>query len=254
MVGVSNGTLTITGDAQANFVHIRDSGNGTVVVNVVDGNQPTGRDFAFINVSRIVVNTGAGADGVTYLQQGNRRLSMNFTADLGTENDGFHSEIHGDMLNWTTMEMKVNGGAGRDVIGVHADDDVDVQALSLFKLDLNGNDGNDTILALYRGEVDGELRLNARGGANDDTITVRVDADAGSTGRLGAVTQRATVEGNSGNDTLMFRVYALNSPSFKVFATIDGGSNSWWPFSRKDVGRHTANVASTGLENDIRVP
>jgi hypothetical protein len=251
--GVNNGTLTITGDAQANHILIRDGGNGTVTGNIVDGNQPTGRDFAFINVSRIVVSTNGGNDGVTYLQTGDRSSAMTFVAHLGSGNDVFHSEIQGDIRTFSFLEMFVRGNADNDTIGVHADSDTDVQALSLLRVDLNGNEGKDTILALYRGEADGELRLNARGGSSDDTIAVRMDMDVGSEGRLGAANDRATVEGNSGNDTLTFRVHTPGSPFFKVTATIDGGSNTWIPFRRKDVGRHTSNVASTGLEQDIVV-
>lgn len=83
-----------------------------------------------------------------------------------------------------------------------------------------------------------------------------VDANAGSEGRLGAASDRATVEGNNGNDTLAFRVLNSTSPGFEVFATIDGGRNGllpFFPFAGKDVGRRTANVSSRGVEQNILV-
>ena len=36
------------------------------------------------------------------------------------------------------------------------------------------------------------------------------------------------------------------STGFEVFAAIDAGSNSGWPPSRKDVGRHMAHVSPGG--------
>jgi hypothetical protein len=149
----------------------------------------------------------------------------------------------------------VDGGSGRDTMSVGVFGNT--AGISLLSLDLNGGSGVDTMAVSYQGKADGEVRINVRGGADNDTVSALVDVAANSEGRLGAGGQQATVEGNSGNDNLDFRVHNQTSPGFEVFAKIDGGSNSFFsffPFGRGDVGRHTANVAATGLERDIRVP
>ncbi len=246
----SGSLLTITGDNQADQVKINDNPAANIT-----GVRANGQERLFSGVDRIVVDLKGGKDALQYFQESNRTRSMSFTADLGSDNDFFQSGINGDVLNFTMLQMRVDGGSGRDTMSVGVFGNT--QGLSLLSLDLNGGSGIDTIAASYQGKADGELRLNARGGADNDTVTALVDVAAGSEGRLGAGGQQATVEGNSGNDTLDFRVHNRTSPGFEVFAKIDGGSNSFFsffPFGRGDVGRHTGNVASTGLERDIRVP
>jgi hypothetical protein len=246
----SGGLLTITGDNQGDQVKINDNPGANIT-----GVRANGQERLFSGVDRIVVNLKGGKDALEYFQESNRTRSLSLTANLGSDNDFFRSGINGDILNFRALQMHVDGGSGRDTIqvGVFAN----VQTFGLLNLDLNGGDDNDTVAASYQGKADGLLLINARGGADNDKVLVQVDVAAGSQGRLGnSFFQPATVEGNSGNDDLEFRVHNQTSPNFKVFAKIDGGSNSFFsffPFGRKDVGRHTANVKSTGLEKDIIV-
>jgi hypothetical protein len=252
---LNNGVLNIVGSAGVDSIFITDNGDGEVIVLSSDPNGNLVRNGA-ARVDSIVVTTKGGKDNVSYDQTGDRKRSMDLQVNLGSEADGFNGDLHGDILNFRMMQIKVDGGSGRDVMGLHADNDVDVQGLALLKMELNGGDDNDTILALYQGKADGELRLNARGQDGNDLIAAVVTADAGSEGRLGAGGQQATVEGNNGNDTLTFRVLNQTSPGFEVFAKIDGGRNGFLfgLFGGKDTGRHTANVSVTGIEKDILVP
>lgn len=163
-VSINAGVLTIVGDNRVNDIHISDNGNGNLVVMVL--NQPTN---TFANVDRVVIDLKGGKDNVTYIQSGDRTRSLNLTANLGGDADGFYGEINGDILNFHVLQIKVDGGGARDIIGVHANRDTDVHGLALLKVDLNGGDGNDNLLALYEGKADGELRLNARAAGTTTT-------------------------------------------------------------------------------------
>jgi hypothetical protein len=246
----SGGLLTITGDNQGDQVKINDNPAANIL-----GVRANGQERIFTGVDRIVADLKGGKDAFQYFQESPRTRSMNLAVNLGSDNDFFQSGINGDILNFRALQMRVDGGSGRDTIqvGVFAN----VQTFGLLNLDLNGGDDNDTIGASYQGTADGLLLINARGGADNDKVDVLVDVAPGSLGQLGNGFRPATVEGNSGNDDLAFRVHNQTSPRFEVFAKIDGGSNSFFsffPFGRKDVGRHTANVKATGLERDIIVP
>lgn len=248
-----DGVLRIDGNAKDEQIALIDNGDGDVSVQ-----QPGVSNFIGIDIQSIVINTLGGKDQVRYIQQASRTRPLSMRVNLGTGNDRFSADLRGGVLNFRTMQVSVVGSTGRDTIEVVAgnafiEEGFNVQGLALLQLDLNGGSDNDTIRVAYNGKADGELRVNARGGADDDTIDCQLTIRPDSEGRLGAGGQQATVEGNSGNDTLTFRVRNQTSPGFEVFAKIDGGSNGFFLFSRRDQGRRTANVASAGLESDIIV-
>jgi hypothetical protein len=147
----------------------------------------------------------------------------------------------------------VNGEGGADVIDINLTD-VDVGQFSTVRVLVDGKDGNDNITVDTDGDVDGQLLFQVFGDNDNDTIAVNVLLDNGSTGvvqsgRSDIHGGAALVEGNLGDDTLRFAVRQEAGSAAEVKAIVDGGFGFGWP--DHDVGRHTSNVQTVWLEEDI---
>jgi hypothetical protein len=238
-IAVSGGVMTIEGDGDNDYVSISDNGDGDLSV-WCTGAWPT----VASDVHRIDINTRGGADDVMYTQRGNRTRSMDLNVQMGDGKDEFRGQIFGDINYLRTLDIEVRGEDGGDEIHVDAASDVDVGLYAVLALNLRGGSGQDVIVANYRGEVDGTIRLAERGGLDGDYLFAQVLADAGSTGRLrGYDTEQALLEGNELSDALGFFVYKDHRDPFAIAAKVDGGDFAdRWPFGDGDRCAITENV------------
>ncbi|MSR55910.1 MAG: hypothetical protein EXS09_21955 [Gemmataceae bacterium] len=121
-------------------------------------------------------------------------------------------------------------------------------------LSLGGDGGNDNITVDYDGELDGELDLSADGQDGNDTVAVNFQLDAGSRGKIDCPDNpddgfAARVTGGFGDDNLRFAIRLASGVTADVNAIVDGGFGFGWPDN--DIGRHTNNVRTAWLEQDI---
>jgi hypothetical protein len=256
----------VTGDHQNNTVTIRNDGDGNLTI-TADG---VTRQFA--HVESLFVETKDGRDTVTYNQgaavrSANTRRSFDLKVDLGyaldaNDRDHFTANVFGDVgvvqngvVRPEGLGFEINGGADADRIDFNMHD-TDVLAGSHLAIDVNGFNGNDNITVDMDGEVDGTLFLDIRGGAifsgvDNDTVAVNILLDNGSSGKVegGGPTAAAIVTGDLGDDTLRFAITQASGSHAEVNAVLDGGFNLF----DHDVGRHTANVRTANLEQDIAI-
>ena len=260
----SDHSLTITtGLHQNNTVTIRNDGVGNLTVT---GDGVT-RHFA--GVQWVQVSTGDLRDTVTYNQgtaghEVDTRRSFELDVSLGsrfdaTDQDRFTANVFGDVgfrqngvLRERSLYFNVAGTAGADRVDFNFND-TDIHEGSSLGIDVHGLDGNDNITVDMDGELDGSLRIGVTGDNGDDTIAVNFLLDAGSTGSVGddSLTGpiRANVRGDLGNDNLRFAIRQAAGSHAAVHATLDGGFGFGFP--DLDIGRHTANVHTAFLEQDI---
>src|SRR5262249_21955722 len=86
--------------------------------------------------------------------------------------------------------------------------------------------------------------IEMSGGFGDDTLVAEVRLDSGSTGRIGD--QTSHLKGDSGDDKLTFLISDENEAT--IAAVMDGGGV--FLHRGHDVGTHTRNVKTSGLEVD----
>jgi len=229
-------TLTITSDEASDRVQIVDNGDGDLRI-WVNGVEQSRR----FDISRLVIRMGAGNDRVEYTQRADRSRAMDLDASLQDGSDEFTATSYGDIRPGADLAIRVHGGKGQDTIRVYMHEDVDVSYGAVLRLNLEGGRHTDTIFVLYDGELDGQLQLRARGNEGVDNMTVWVQADAGSIGSLRGLGggRYARVQGNDGDDTLEFKVWA--PAGVVVNAILQGGDGT-------DTGTFTDNVEYSGLE------
>jgi hypothetical protein len=250
----------VAASGQNNTITIRNDGDGNLRI-TADG---VTRDFT--GVESLFVNTGNGRDQVTYrqgtaTQEADIVRSFDLRVDLGymtssNDFDRFTANVFGDVGQNRRFGLEVNGGAAADVIDLNLND-TDVATGATLDIDAEGLNGNDTITIDMDGELDGTLLLYAKGGhiyggADNDTVAVNILLDAGSTGSVGGTNETvyggaAVVWGDLGNDNLRFAIRHQTGSNAEVNAVLDGGFNLF----DNDVGRHTTNVRTTFLEQDI---
>jgi hypothetical protein len=225
-------TLVITGNGAMDTVVVSDNGAGAIT-----GTATGWGAFAFAGIKTIKVDTGAGNDRVTYNLTRNLQPGQVRTVDvrLGDGADAFIANLYNpgtgigsDLLFGSRLEISGRGGAGNDVMQINANRDVDVAAAATLKMMLAGETGNDVLIALYRGENDGDTSFRMLdGGAGNDTIRASLHEDLGSTG-----TSVGLAQGGIGDDAIGLFLITQNPPSLAI---LDGGAGT-------DVGNATANV------------
>jgi hypothetical protein len=244
---------------QNNTITIRNDGDGNLRI-VADG---VTRNFT--RVQSVDVETGDGQDTVTYnqgtsTQAANLRRSFGLSVDFqgGWFDDGkgdhFTANVFGDVgfsLNGTVhprdLGFSVYGGNGADRIDFNFHD-TDVRVGSKLSAFAIGFGGNDNITLDSDGEVDGDFFFSLQGTDGNDTVAANVLVDAGSTGSVGDDIP-ANVRGDDGDDTVTLAVRKQAGSVAQVNAVLDGGLSLF----DHDVGRHTANVQTAWLEQDITV-
>jgi hypothetical protein len=167
-VGVSNGVMTITGDGGANSVQINQTFLGQVKVKA-DGVTTTAS-----GIQEIKINTLAGNDTVKYilnpivvfLPTTPQTASQKVVVNLGTGNDKFQTAMCAQHLQGNaSLSFDVKGWWGNDTIRVDMySNAVAVDYGASVNMKLDGGMGGDTIVAKYRGELDGHLSIDAIGG------------------------------------------------------------------------------------------
>ena len=251
---------TITFDTVTRTLTIQSgSGNDQIYVDY-DGN---GRDISFSgeagsgnysNVRKLVIRTGDGEDDVFFTTHSQPSSNFNLEVDTGAGNDQF---VGGpgrfDIVNNTTLDMRINLGDGNDYPIFDAGTDTNgckINSGSTLNVHLFlgtviglGTD-KDRLGLSYRGEVDGRLRMEITSDRDDDILEASARILAGSSGSIGTSTTPAIMNGGGESDTLDFRVIDESNGGADVFARMDGGFSLF----DHDVGTHTANVVATGLE------
>jgi hypothetical protein len=204
------------------------SGTNNVVMKVNGAYRRVGR------VSEIHVRTGAGQDTVQYGLIGNLRGGRVIDVEMGGGGDRFTANLYNgatgagsDLLEGSTFNLRVRGGEGTDEIRVNADRDVDIQAAARLYATLGGDDQQDAIDFLYRGELDGTLELVASGDAGNDAVRAWLILDQGSTGTVGNPLRPVRVRGGIQDDALTLLVQ--DNGHAIVFAQImgDGGRDDF---------------------------
>lgn len=259
-------SLTLTAaQNQNNTITVFNNGNGSLRV-TADG---VVRNFTGIDV--VNINTGNGADTVTYNQgtsttAADLRRDLTMNVELGSNANGttdtFRANIFGNIgflqngaLQARSLGLIIRGDSGRDRIDINANHDTDVRTGSQLFLRLQGREGNDNITVDYDGEMDGNLDFSAAGQDDNDFIAVNFQLDAGSAGSIDCSDNPddggAQVHGNFGDDDLRFAIRLAAGVTADVNAIVDGGFGFGFPDN--DVGRHTSNVRTAWLEQDILI-
>jgi hypothetical protein len=256
----STHSLTVTGvGSQNHTVTIRNDGDGNLTI-TADGQTRT-----FPHITSLLVVGGAGKDTVTYNQgsaghEADTTRSFGLGVALKEGNDHFTANVFGDVgfrqngvIQPRDLSFIVDGDFGADRIDFNLED-ADVTSGSILEVIAGGSFGNDNMTLELDGEVDGKFLLRMFGDNDNDTIAVNVllDADSGGLlegGRSDIQNGAAVVQGDLGDDTLKFAVRHQAGSHAGVNAVVDGGFGFGLP--DHDVGRHTANVRSAFLEQDI---
>jgi hypothetical protein len=244
---------------QNNTITIRNDGDGNLTV-VADG-----ATRHFTHIEDVHVNAGDGKDTVTYNQGSSTaavdtRRSFGMTVNLadsfldGSATNTFTANVFGNVgffqngtVHARELEFAIFGGAKADRIDFNFHD-TDVRTGSRLFVSARGLGGNDNITLDSDGEVDGEFDFSLEGFDGNDTVAANVLLDDGSTGTVGS-RSAATVRGDVGDDTVTLAVRQQAGSHAAVDALLDGGFN----LADHDVGRHTSNVRTAFLEQDITV-
>ena len=252
-------SLTIVAAAnQNNTITIRNDGAGNLTVSA------DGVTRNFTQIEFVDVETGNGQDTVTYnqgtaTQSANITRSFNLDVDLGSSLfDGsaantFRANVFGDVgfvQNGTVrardLSFDIWGGNGGDRLDFNFND-TDVRAGSELFIFAIGFGGADNITLDSDGEVDGNMFFTLQGWGGNDTIAANVLLDAGSTGLLGREGTAANIRGDEDSDNLRLAVRQQAGSQAEVDAALNGGFSLF----DNDIGRHTTNVSTSFLEQDI---
>src|SRR5262245_44409965 len=175
-VTVTGSTLRVIGDAGNNNVGIVDNGAAGIVV-TCDGVASA----AATGIQRVLVDTGAGDDTVTYSRSaagGNFTGRLDFSARLGSGNDTFTADFNGNSLAGTArVAFNIAGNADNDTITFNAGTTaapVNIAAGARLELAAKGGTGTDKITVAYEGKLDGRLTVGADSGGDNDTVAATV--------------------------------------------------------------------------------
>jgi hypothetical protein len=254
-VSADTHTVTVSGDNGSNRIAIRNDGNGNLII-VGDGVTRT-----FTGVDHLLVGTGNGADFVTYdqgssTQSADTKRSFDLHVLFGTPSgqdprNKFIATVFGNVGFWDgamhprQLELDVLGGSGTDNVYYHLND-MDVRTGSSFSIGADLFEGNDSVDIDMDGEVDGTMDIEAEGYEGSDFLTIDLLLDSGSSGSV-----TAHEAGDEGNDSLELAIRQATGAHADVDAIIDGGLELFT--SEHDVGRHTSNVQTRWLEQDILI-
>lgn len=245
----------VASEDQNNTITIRNDGDGNLQI-VADG---VTRNFS--NVGSLDVKTGNGRDTVTYNQGSSTAaadlhrsfaLVVDFNVGLFSEDhkgDTFTANVFGNVgyydgtMRPRALEMVVYGGWGKDRIDFNFHD-TDVRTGSTLSVLAYGMRGNDNITLDSDGEVDGEYKFSLQGWDGNDAVKANILLDTGSNGTLSG-----NVHGDTESDNLRLAVRHQTGSNADVDAIVDGGHSLF----DNDTGRHTTNVRTAWLENDISI-
>jgi hypothetical protein len=239
---------------QNNTITIRNDGNGNLRI-VADG---VTRNFS--NVVGLNVETGNGKDTVTYNQgtsttAADLRRSFGLTVDFqggwseDNKGDTFTANVFGNVgyydgtMHPRDLSMSVYGGEGGDRIDFNFHD-TDVRTGSGLYVYAFAFGGSDNITLDSDGEVDGEYKFSLQGWDGNDIVAANILLDTGSNGTLSG-----NVQGDNDTDTVTLAVRHQTGSNADVDAVVDGGLS----LGDHDVGRHTSNVRTAWLEQDIPI-
>ena len=106
--------------------------------------------------------------------------------DMGDNNDRVTYTVTGDMLFGSVRYISASMGNGIDRFHLDMTNDIDLGPNSYVNVRASGGAGNDSLIARYSGELDGQLVLTQDGGAGNDWLHTNCFLDKGSSGRLTA--------------------------------------------------------------------
>ena len=153
---VAPGTLSFTGDFQADTIIINDNGAA-----VISG--------AANDASGTMISFGSFA-GITTVN-----------VDGGANNDTVRYTVTGDMPS-SVRYVNVILGEGDDRFDARMDADIDLGFPSYLAIRGYGDSGNDMLSAVSRGEMDGHLAVLFDGGTGNDRLYTDIRLDPGSGG------------------------------------------------------------------------
>jgi hypothetical protein len=239
-VNFAAGVLTLTGDrfgVAADRVDVTYDGAGNV-----SGTATGLAGFHQSGVKKLIIDTKGGRDTVTFNQIFSQIQDFSLDVRLGDDSDSFVGSFQGDIAAGRTVDVRVNGGGGSDLITVDASANVGVQPGARLSVTMDTGSGNtDKMAFAYGGRLQGTLDLFMFGNAGDNTLTATIGLDAGSTGRV-----IARQDAGRGDDRLLLAVSDFSAAS--IDASMDGGRNIFG--GGNDTGTHTTNVRAFGLEHN----
>lgn len=187
-ITVDDGTLTITGDDEANTLTVTHDGAGTVTV-VCDGGETVTEE----DIERIVIDTGDGDDSLTFDVTAELTEALEVEVDLGAGNDTADLDF---MAISDQLQVRANLGEGDDLFDVNLD--VELKTGADVGIDVRGREGADTFnLSVNEVREDADLKAQFRGGQDDDALNVFLGdpIDAGAEVKIQG-------NGGAGNDDL----------------------------------------------------
>jgi len=210
--GITEGTLTVTGDARANGVRIVANGDQ---VTVTTG----GRSQTFTGIDTVTADLRGGSDRLNMSFSGNASQTLNVNVMAGTGNDRVFIDLN--QLNASaSVNLNVDLGAGHDSFRLMNDG---LSANASLALSLNARSGNDRVaLALGTISDGGSATVNVEMGTGNDVLS----------GRFGEVNENAnlsvTANGAAGRDNAY--IYADTSLFDNV--TLNGFEHVFWRIVR----------------------
>lgn len=189
--GLTDGTLTVTGDQTGNSVAITYDGTNFSVT--CDG--AAAETFAGADVSKIEVQTAQGADSVTLDLAADLSSALEVLVELGQQHDVFEATLGGNLASGGSLDLTVNGNQGKDDLSLVADD-LGVAGATTVADDPNTPDVDESSETAAAA-----LNVVLNGGNGKDTVTLDLTAAAGSEGAV-----NVEVDGGNGKDTLTAEV------------------------------------------------
>jgi hypothetical protein len=231
------GTMTIKGDAHANSIEIHDGGTPAGLTVTVDG---VDQGLSGLEVTKVVVRTGGGADTVSYTLEGDyAATARTVEVWLGNGDDTFTADLGHAVGADSSLTLLVRGGNGKDNLSVtgtggsvagtldvqlYGQNGMDVISFNYagdvsggLKVNVDGGNAKDDLSVHYAGLVDGSLELTAKGGNGVDTFA----GDLSVTGGAGTVT--AHVLGGNGKDDMDLSLTVDPAATLSADVSVDGG-------------------------------
>jgi hypothetical protein len=161
-------TLTFTGNFQNDRVYINDNGNGTVSGQVSNA---AGVMVAFgpvFGIRKLRIDTGDGNDLVNVRMTGDMWAGgpHEISCRLGTGNDTYRFD--GISTPWGTVKVGPNDYVRHSVYG---------------------DKGDDTLIHVHAGEIDGSMSVMLDGGFGNDVLYTEVKCTPGSTGAFNTLSE-----------------------------------------------------------------